>query len=224
MWSEVCKSHIARLLDCHGNSITPGDMFVLAGLVRSRRRACRMSGNQRAIFSHWNWTWRPRESSPIHRRCKCTPMAAGFQVPGMNSLDGVCRVSGESTSSQCSGALAEGGSEEAAMDWFVDWISEDYEPGDCRATTETRELKVCTPNLHELRSGAASLLRSLNTMFRLRQRDNPTLAWCCMCTLVFQAGKRLGRRHLRMLLTAVGRDCLEGTNNTREKVRRKSSW
>ncbi|CAM9172792.1 unnamed protein product [Ectocarpus sp. 12 AP-2014] len=59
------------------------------------------------------------------------------------------------------------------MDWFVDWISEDYEPGSCGATTETRESK---------------------------------------------ARKRLGRRHLRMLLTAVGRDCLEGTSNTREKV------
>lgn len=39
-----------------------------------------------------------------------------------------------------------------------------------------------------------------------------------MCALMFQAGKRLGRRHLRMLLTAVGGDCLQGTNNTREKV------
>lgn len=43
-----------------------------------------------------------------------------------------------------------------------------------------------------------------------------------MCALMFQAGKRLGRRHLRMILTAVGRDCLEGTNSTREKVRRKA--
>ncbi|CAM9791650.1 unnamed protein product [Ectocarpus sp. 6 AP-2014] len=59
------------------------------------------------------------------------------------------------------------------MDWFVDWISEHYEPGSCGTTTETRELK---------------------------------------------AGKQLGRRHLRMLLTAVGRGCLEGTNNPREKV------
>eukprot|EP00752_Nemacystus_decipiens_P007102 g6364.t1 len=33
-----------------------------------------------------------------------------------------------------------------------------------------------------------------------------------------QAGNRLGRRHLRILLTAVGRDCLQGTTNTKEKV------
>lgn len=35
---------------------------------------------------------------------------------------------------------------------------------------------------------------------------------------MFQAGNRLGRRHLRILLTAVGRGCLQGTNNTKEKV------
>lgn len=71
-------------------------------------------------------------------------VAVRFQVPSTNGFDGVCRVSGESESSQCSGALSDGVSEEAAMDWLVDGIS-DYEPGDCGATTETRELKVRTP-------------------------------------------------------------------------------
>ncbi|CAM9229427.1 unnamed protein product [Pylaiella littoralis] len=35
-----------------------------------------------------------------------------------------------------------------------------------------------------------------------------------------QAGRRLGKQHLHKLLTAVGQDCLQGTNNTWEKVNR----
>eukprot|EP00752_Nemacystus_decipiens_P002649 g2479.t1 len=35
-----------------------------------------------------------------------------------------------------------------------------------------------------------------------------------------QAGRRLGKQHLRTLLMAVGRGCLEGTNNAEEKVER----
>ncbi|CAM9616074.1 unnamed protein product [Ectocarpus sp. 6 AP-2014] len=85
---------------------------------------------------------------------------------------GVRWGAGGSKLSQGSGALPDGVSEEAVMEWFVDRISE-YEPGNCGATTETRE---------------------------------------------FQAGKRLGTRHLHMLLTAVGGGCLQGTNNTGEKI------
>ncbi|CAM9622956.1 unnamed protein product [Ectocarpus sp. 8 AP-2014] len=33
-----------------------------------------------------------------------------------------------------------------------------------------------------------------------------------------QAGRRLGKRHLRKILTAVGRDCLKGANDTGAKV------
>lgn len=69
-------------------------------------------------------------------------VAARYQFSSTNRFDGDCRVSGGSKSSQGSGALIDGASEEAVMEWFIDGIS-DYEPGSCGATTETRESKVC---------------------------------------------------------------------------------
>lgn len=69
-------------------------------------------------------------------------IAARYKVPITNHFGDVCHVSGGSKLSQGSGVLTYDVSEEAVMEWFVDGIS-DYEPGTCRATAETRELKVC---------------------------------------------------------------------------------
>lgn len=41
----------------------------------------------------------------------------------------------------------------------------------------------------------------------------------CAPSTYSQAGRRLGKRHLHKLLTAVGRGCLQGANNTVEKVK-----
>lgn len=53
----------------------------------------------------------------------------------------VFRVSGESTSNQGSGALAEGTDEEAVMECFIEEVA-NYEPSNCGATTQTREVQV----------------------------------------------------------------------------------
>lgn len=58
----------------------------------------------------------------------------------------------------------------------------------------------------------------------MRKRVALQLRHPCLCVTVLfrapgpQAGKRLGRRHLHKILTAVGRDCLQDTNTTEEKV------
>ncbi|CAN0115798.1 unnamed protein product [Pylaiella littoralis] len=41
---------------------------------------------------------------------------------------------------------------------------------------------------------------------------------CGAAAEIREAGRRLGRQHLHKLLTSVGQDCLQGTNNTWEKV------
>lgn len=69
-------------------------------------------------------------------------IAVRYKVSSTNHFGGVCRVSGGSNFSQGSGALRDGVSEEAVMEWFVDGIS-DYAPGKCGATPESRELQVC---------------------------------------------------------------------------------
>ena len=61
----------------------------------------------------------------------------------------------------------------------------------------------------------------------MEQRSSATNRACLdmfnVRTSCHQAGRRLGRRHLRKLFKAVGRGCLQGTSSVEEKVKRLST-
>lgn len=146
----------------------------------------------------------------------------------------------DSSSSQSPG----GTSEEATLEWFIEEVAKS-EPADSKAKGESHQVQVqvfkcptCTPcrELEGLIGNDDAAWRRLEIFFFVlrnernadfcfvgRQQSSQTIYLdriiLCPPPRFPQGGKRLGKRHVRTLLRAVGRDCLEGKGSNDQKVR-----
>jgi len=124
-------------------------------------------------------------------------------------------VSGGYGWNQGIGALSDGASEEAVLEWFTDEVANAEFNINARGTAAEQVRGK------ELRGAAFGGVQShKNCRWNVFVGDfGKNFFATLFCTRRFrQAGRQLGKRHLQKLLLELGRGCLQGASTADEKV------